>query len=87
MVAITAPMRWVMCIAVLAAPSNVPPSYCFELFSLAKIDVDYSQFTYKEKDQFFTPTETCQYCLQKTTNILAKYNDDINEYCFIEPSV
>lgn len=66
--------------------SNVPPSYCFELFSLAKIDVDYSQFTYKEKDQFFTPTETCQYCLQKTTNILAKYNDDINEYCFIEPS-
>jgi len=32
---------------------NVPKSYTFELLKLAKIDTDYTKFTYKEKDQFF----------------------------------
>ena len=35
---------------------NVPPSYCFELMRLANIPIDYSKYSFKEKDQFFTPT-------------------------------
>ena len=65
---------------------NVPKSYTFELLKLANIKIDYSKFTYKEKDQFFTPTTTATYCYNKFLEVLKKYNDFENEYTFIEPS-
>ena len=65
---------------------NVPKSYTFELLKLANIDIDYSNFTYKEKDQFFTPHTTAEYCYLKFTEVLEKYKDDENKYTFIEPS-
>lgn len=65
---------------------NVPKSYTFELLKLANIDIDYSNFTYKEKDQFFTPDTTAKYCYLKFTEVLEKYKDDENKYTFIEPS-
>lgn len=65
---------------------NVPKSYTFDLMKLANIDIDYSKFTYKEKDQFYTPLLTSKYCYNKTIEIIKKYGDDINEYTFIEPS-
>ena len=37
---------------------NVPKLYTFELMRIANIDIDYTKFSYKEKDQFFTPKET-----------------------------
>jgi hypothetical protein len=64
---------------------NVPKSYTFELLKLAKIDIDYSKFTYKEKDQFFTPIATSKYCYSKFLEVLKKYKDYEN-YTFIEPS-
>ena len=65
--------------------NKVPKSYTFELFKLAKIDIDYSKFNYKEKDQFFTPDTTAKHCYSKFLEVLNKYKDYEN-YTFIEPS-
>ena len=47
---------------------KVPESYTFELLKLANINIVYSNFSYKDKDQFFTPTETSKYCYSKFGN-------------------
>ena len=65
---------------------RVPASYIFELLKLCNIDVDYSKFTYKEKDQFFTPKQTAQYCYSKFIDIIKQYGDDGDDYTYIEPS-
>ena len=65
---------------------NVPKSYCFELMRMANIDIDYSKFTFKEKDQFFTPNTTVKYCYSKFLEILETYKDTDNDYIYIEPS-
>ena len=44
---------------------NVPKLYTFELMRIANIDIDYTKFTSKEKDQFFTPKETAEKCYKK----------------------
>ena len=64
---------------------NVPSSYTFELLKLAEIDIDYSKFSFKEKDQFFTPDTTAKYCFSKFLEVLKKYNN-YEDYIFIEPS-
>jgi len=65
---------------------NIPKSYTFELMKLANIDIDYSKFSYKEKDQFFTPIITANYCHSKCIEIMQKYGDSKNNYTFIEPA-
>jgi len=65
---------------------KVPKSYTFELLKLSNIDIDYSKFNYKEKDQFFTLDTTAEYCYSKFLEILKKYKDDDGDYTFIEPS-
>lgn len=65
---------------------KVPSAYCFDLMKLANIPIDYSKFTSKEKDQFYTPKSTTEYCYRKTLEILTKHGDNENDYVFIEPS-
>jgi hypothetical protein len=65
---------------------KVPKSYCFELMRMANIDIDYSKFTFKEKDQFFTPNTTAKYCYSKFLEILETHKDMDNDYIYIEPS-
>lgn len=65
---------------------SVPKLYCFELMKLCKINIDYSHFSFKEKDQFFTPTITANYCYNKCLEILKYYNDSPDDYIYIEPS-
>ena len=65
---------------------NIPISYTFDLMKMAKINIDYSTFTYKEKDQFFTPKNTAIYCYNKFIEIINKYGDNQNMYTYIEPS-
>jgi hypothetical protein len=77
-VAIGTVKRWV-------SLKNVPKSYTFELLKLAKIYIDYSKFTHKEKDQFFTTQATAKYCYSKFTEVLDQYGDS-EDYTFIEPS-
>ena len=65
---------------------EVPPQYYFDLCRLAEVPVLYSNFTEKEKDQFFTSPNTAEYCYNQTTKILADLGVDLREYTFIEPS-
>jgi len=65
---------------------RVPKSYTFELLKMANIEIDYSNFTFKEKDQFFTPDKTASYCYSKFIDIIKTYGDLHNNYTFIEPS-
>lgn len=66
--------------------NNIPNLYSFELMKLANIKIDYSQFTPKEKDQFYTPEDTAKYCYLKSLEIIQKNGDNIEDYHFIEPS-
>ena len=65
---------------------KVPKQYSFELMKLANIPIDYSKFTYREKDQFFTSNETAKYCYDKCIEIINNHGDKEEEYIFIEPS-
>jgi|TARA_R110002051_G_scaffold152372_3_gene224996 hypothetical protein len=65
---------------------NIPQSYTFELMKLANININYSNFSFKEKDQFFTPIKTAHYCYSKFLEIINSYNDNEKDYVFIEPS-
>jgi len=65
---------------------TVPKSYTFELMKLANMDIDYSKFDFKEKDQFFTPLATSKYCYSKFIQVMNKNGDCENDYTFIEPS-
>lgn len=65
---------------------SVPKAYYFEIMKLSNIDIDYSKFTFKEKDQFFTPVNTAQYCYSKCIEIIKEYEKNEAEYTYIEPS-
>lgn len=65
---------------------EVPSHYYFDLCRVAGIKIDYSQFSVKEKDQFFTAPETACYCYAKTIEILNSKGIDASDYHFIEPS-
>ena len=66
--------------------NKIPKSYTFDLMKLASINIDYSKFDFKEKDQYFTPNKTCKKCYDKLIEILNSYNDSEENYIFIEPS-
>jgi hypothetical protein len=65
---------------------NIPVAYQFELMKLNNQKIDYSKFTFKEKDQFYTPLDISKYCFNTFKRIINTYNDNENEYTFIEPS-
>ena len=44
--------------------SKVPKHYTFDIYKLANIPIDYSKFSYKDKDQFFTHPDTAKYCVE-----------------------
>ena len=65
---------------------EVPPQYYFDLCRLGNIEVDYTQFSEKEKDQFFTNHNTAKYCYDKFHEVLSQWNVDTSKYTYIEPS-
>lgn len=71
--------RWILL-------DSVPEQYTLDLMRLLKIPVNYSELTFKEKDQFFTPQTTAAYCIEKAQNILCSHGIDVQEYCWIEPA-
>lgn len=66
--------------------NNIPDLYRFELMKMAGAEIDYSVYSFKEKDQFFTPSETAEYCYQKSNEIIGKCGDDVTNYTYVEPS-
>jgi hypothetical protein len=65
---------------------KVPKAYTFELLKLDNIEIDYSKFSYKEKDQFFTRNTTANYCYLKFIEVITEYKDSEKNYTFVEPS-
>lgn len=66
--------------------NNVPDLYRFDIMKLTSNDIDYSKFSSKEKDQFFTPANTVEYCYDVLCNKLKSLNVDESLYHYIEPS-
>jgi hypothetical protein len=66
--------------------NKVPNEYKFELYRLNGMDVDYTLFSFKEKDQFFTPKNVSEKCFGILQDVLKTYNDT-KLYTFVEPSV
>lgn len=66
--------------------NSVPSSYQFDLFKLNNIPIDYTKFSYKDKDQFYTPTETAKKCFDIFQEFLTKMDESDTEYTYIEPS-
>ena len=65
---------------------NVPKSYEFDLLKMLDKQIDYSKYSSKEKDQFYTPIATAKMCYEKFCDILLQYEDDERKYRYIEPS-
>lgn len=66
--------------------SDVPVQYYFDMLRISNQEVDYSKFTFKQKDQFFTPQNTVEYCMQKTKEVLSSLGENLDDVLFIEPS-
>ena len=65
---------------------NVPQQYTFDLMKMAGMEIDYSQFSDKEKDQFFTILATVRKCYEIFTEKMSELGFDTSEHIFIEPS-
>lgn len=65
---------------------EVPNSYYFDLMKLLNKPIDYTQFSYKDKDQFFTNDTLAEKCVNICYDTFNELNIDINSYTFIEPS-
>ena len=66
--------------------NSVPQSYQFDLMKLNNIPIDYSKYSYKEKDQFYTPYKTAEKCFNIFQTFLQEKGETDNEYTYIEPS-
>jgi len=72
-------LRWV-------EKKSMPQQYYFDLCRFAGHKLDWSDYTYKEKDQFFTDHNTSQWCYNKACEIITGYGLSLDDYTFIEPS-
>lgn len=65
---------------------NIPRNYEFDLLKISNIEIDYSKYSSKQKDQFFTPINTVKHCFHIFCNEIKKFDESINDFIFIEPS-
>jgi len=65
---------------------SVPTAYQFDLMKIAGKSINYSKFSYKQKNQFFTPLETAKYCYQVFLNKIQELEIEEKEFHYIEPS-
>lgn len=65
---------------------EVPHFYQFDLFRMTGETPDYSQYDEKDLDQFFTPPETAQLCVDRTIQHLTSLGETLDHYHWIEPS-
>ena len=66
--------------------NDIPKNYEFDLLKLSNIKIDYSKYTSKEKDQFYTPTITAQHCFDIFKEVITNLNENESEFIYIEPS-
>jgi len=65
---------------------KVPKQYEFEILKLAKIEINYSNYTSSAKDQFFTTPENAKKCFEIFKNTIEKFEEKFEDFTFIEPS-
>lgn len=65
---------------------SVPWQYHVDLKKLLNLEVDYSELTFIEKDQFFTPKEISIYCYEVLKQKLVELSINFEDYIFLEPS-
>lgn len=66
---------------------NIPTQYEFDILKLCNEKIDYTKYTAKQKDQFFTSSETAKHCYSVFLDYAKKNNINLEEYQYIEPSV
>ena len=65
---------------------QVPKDYFMDLKRLCEEEIDLSKLSYREKGQFFTPTETAKRCIEVTKQVLKQNGFSFEEYTCLEPS-
>ena len=65
---------------------KVPKHYTFDIYKLANIPIDYTKFSFKEKDQFFTHPDTAKYCVEVFKKVVKKYDSNTFPFTYVEPS-
>lgn len=71
--------RWILL-------ESVPWQYHVDLKKLLGLKIDYNEYSFIEKDQFFTSEKISLYCLNVLKNKLKELSVDENDYLFLEPS-
>tara|TARA_Y100000389_G_scaffold166176_1_gene170758 strand:+ start:344 stop:1612 length:1269 start_codon:yes stop_codon:yes gene_type:complete len=66
--------------------NDIPKNYEFDILKLSNIQINYSNYSTKEKDQFFTPVETAAKCFQIFTDVIKTYGEKPTDFKYIEPS-
>jgi hypothetical protein len=66
--------------------NDIPKNYEFDILKLSNIQINYSNYSTKEKDQFFTPVETAVKCFQIFTDVIKTYGEKPSDFKYIEPS-
>jgi hypothetical protein len=64
---------------------DIPKNYEFDILKLSNVKIDYSKYSTKEKDQFFTPVNTAQICFKLFIDTITKYGENIDNFKYIEP--
>lgn len=65
---------------------NVPVVYRFDFLKILNLHINYTLYSSKDKDQFFTPLSTASYCYGVFCRKMKALHVDTNKYVFIEPS-
>jgi hypothetical protein len=65
---------------------KIPKQYYFDLCRIDNIPINYSEFSEKDKDQFYTSVEDAKKCILISKTIVEKFGDNFDNYNFIEPS-
>jgi hypothetical protein len=66
--------------------NDIPKNYEFDILKLSNTQINYSNYSTKEKDQFFTPVETATKCFEIFTDVIKKFGENPNDFKYIEPS-
>lgn len=66
--------------------NKVPSYYFFDLCNLLNVEISYDDFSYQEKDQFFTEKSNVKKCISILKKKLEELGLNENDYTYIEPS-
>ena len=55
--------------------NSIPKHYAFDILKLSNIQIDYSRYSSKEKDQFFTPVDTAVNCFKIFTDVIKSFGE------------